>query len=106
MDGKLTPRQVRFVAEYLIDANATQAAIRAGYKAKHADVSGCRLLANAKIRAAVDAGEAERAKRTQVTADKVIMELARVAFADPRQLFDESGALRDVRGLDYVTAAA
>ncbi len=59
---KLTAKQERFVAEYLIDLNATQAAIRAGYAEKGASVEGTRLLANAKVAAAVAAAKAERCK--------------------------------------------
>lgn len=78
--GKLTPRQLRFVDEYLIDLNATQAAIRAGYKASTADVNGPRLLGNAGVAAAIQAGKARRARRTEVSQDDVIRELKAVAF--------------------------
>jgi phage terminase small subunit len=80
--GRLKPRQARFVAEYLIDLNATQAAIRAGYSAKHADVNGPRLLGNAGIAAAIAAGQADRGKRTGITADRVLAEYGKIAFAN------------------------
>ncbi len=69
---KLTARQERFVAEYLIDLNATQAAIRAGYAKKSADVEGSRLLVNAKVAEAVAAAQAERSERTEITQDYVL----------------------------------
>ena len=69
---KLTAKQERFVAEYLIDLNATQAAIRAGYAEKSADVEGSRLLVNAKIAAAVAAAQAKRSERTETTQDYVL----------------------------------
>ena len=68
----MTPKQERFVSEYLVDLNATQAAIRAGYAKKSADVEGSRLLVNAKVADAVAAAKAERSERTEVTADYVL----------------------------------
>jgi len=70
--NNMTAKQERFVAEYLIDLNATQAAIRAGYAEKGAAVEGSRLLANPKVAAAVAAAQAERAKRTEITQDYVL----------------------------------
>ncbi len=68
----MTPKQERFVSEYLVDLNATQAAIRAGYAKKSADVEGSRLLANAKVAAAVAAAQAKRSERTEITQDYVL----------------------------------
>jgi len=79
---ELTPKQRRFVEEYLIDLNATQAAIRAGYSEKTANEQGARLLANVSVSSAVSAGQAARSKRTEITADRVLQELARVGFAN------------------------
>jgi phage terminase small subunit len=76
----LTPKQEAFKNEYLIDLNATQAAIRAGYSPKTAAEQGARLLTNVKVRAHIDAALAERSRRTGVTADRVVRELARIAF--------------------------
>lgn len=78
----LTPRQAAFVVEYLIDLNATQAAIRAGYSANGADVQAVRLLADARVRAAVDAGKASRAADLKVTAADVVRILLKEATAD------------------------
>jgi phage terminase small subunit len=71
----ITPKQRRFVEEYLIDLNATQAAIRAGYSPKTAEVQGSRLLSNAKVQAAVSEGQNNRAARTQIDADWVLKRL-------------------------------
>lgn len=71
----MTPKQERFVAEYLVDLNATQAAIRAGYSPKTAGSQGDRLLKNAEIAAAVVAAQAKRAERTEVTQDYVLTKL-------------------------------
>ena len=80
--NKLTARQERFVSEYLIDLNATQAAIRAGYAKSGARVEGTRLLANAKVSAAVAKGCAKQEQRAEIKADDVIRELAKIGFAN------------------------
>ncbi len=82
----MTPRQRRFVEEYLVDLNATQAAMRAGYTARSAKDHGYRLLKNPAVAAAVAKAQAKRAARTRVSADRVVTELAKVAFGDPRRL--------------------
>lgn len=87
MTRRMTAKQRRFVQEYLIDLNATQAAIRAGYGEKRAGQSGSRLLRHVpEVAAAIEAAQAERAERTRVTADRLVIELAKVAFGDPRRL--------------------
>ena len=68
----LTPRQKRFVAEYLIDLNAKQAAIRAGYAKSGAAVEGFRLLVNPKVAVGVAAAQAKRSERTEITQDYVL----------------------------------
>lgn len=83
----LTAKQQRFVEEYLCDLNATQAAIRAGYSARTAEAAGSRLLRNVKVSAAVTAGQRERSERVEITADRVLRELARIGFSDIRDLF-------------------
>lgn len=93
---KLTPKQERFVAEYLIDLNATQAATRAGYSEKTAASQGERLLRNVEIAAAVRAGQVARIERTRVDADWVLTRLADEAEADVADLYDENGHLRAV----------
>jgi phage terminase small subunit len=74
----VTDKQIKFCEEYMIDLNATQAAIRAGYSNKTANEQGSRLLANVKIRARIDAAIAAQSRRTGINADVVIRELARV----------------------------
>ena len=78
---QLTPRQRAFVQEYLVDLNATQAALRAGYSERTANVQGPRLLVKVHVAAAIEKAAAARARRTEVTADRVVEELARIAFA-------------------------
>lgn len=78
-DKKLTPKQLRFVEEYLVDLNATQAAIRAGYSERSAKVQACRLLTKDNVSRAVERGKAERSKRTEITQDFVLSGLKEVA---------------------------
>ncbi len=78
----LTPRQKRFVKEYLVDMNGTQAAIRAGYAVRGADVQAVRLLGNARVKAAVDAGAAKQHAQLDLTAQKVLDELLGVGYAE------------------------
>ena len=68
----LTDKQRRFVEEYLLDLNATQAAIRAGYSKKTADVQGPRLLGNVRVAAAIAEGKGERTERTEINQDFVV----------------------------------
>ena len=81
----LTPKQSRFVEEYLIDLNATQAAIRAGYSEKTAHTIGHENLIKPYIAAAIQEAQDSRSRRTEVTQDRVLLELARLAFSDLRQ---------------------
>jgi len=73
--GELTPRQAAFVREYLIDRNGTQAAIRAGYSEKGAGVTASQLLTNPNVAKLVDAGTQRQAKKSGVTAEKVLRRL-------------------------------
>lgn len=82
----LEPRQQRFVDEYLIDLNATQAAIRAGYSEKTARYIGHENLTKPHIQAAVSKAQQERAERTGITADRALREAWNVAIADAREL--------------------
>lgn len=82
----LGPRQARFVAEYLIDLNATQAAIRAGYKPKGAQVHGSRLLSNAMVAKAIQEGQGARAAALKLEAEDVLREWVTIATADPAEL--------------------
>jgi phage terminase small subunit len=90
---KLTGKQERFVAEYLVSLNATDAARKAGYSAGSAAVIGCENLMKPNIKAVIDAEMEKRAERTRVDADKVVKELAKVGFSDLRELakWDEGG---------------
>lgn len=92
--AKLTEKQQCFVDEYLIDLNATQAAIRSGYSAKTADQQGSRMLANVKVQEEIAKAMAERSKRTGVNQDKVVLELAKIAFVKMTDIVDEQGKIK------------
>lgn len=79
--AKLTAKQQRFCDEYLIDLNATQAAIRAGYSLKTARAQGQRMLTNVDIQTYISELIKKREKRTEITQDSVLRELALIAFA-------------------------
>ncbi len=101
----MSPKQALFVEEYLIDLNATQAATRAGYSAKTANEQGARLLANVSVRSAIEAAMKKRSERTEITQDRVLQELARIAFFDIRKLFADDGTLKKPHELDDDAAA-
>lgn len=82
----LTAKQQRFVDEYLIDLNATQAAIRAGYSANTAEQQASRLLTNVKVRAYLAERQSARAGRVEITQDMVLKELAKIGFSDIRKV--------------------
>ncbi len=84
----MTPRQKFFVLEYLIDLNATQAAVRAGYRPGNAPFQGGKLLRNPTIATAIRKAMAERARRCGITEARVLAEYARIAFADMRLIAD------------------
>lgn len=102
---KLTPKQERFVQEYLVDLNGTQAAIRAGYSVRTANEQAARLLAKVSIHSAVAAAMKSREQRTHITQDRVLQELARIAFFDLRKLYREDGSLKAMHELDDDAAA-
>jgi phage terminase small subunit len=93
MSGSLTPKQQRFVEEYLIDLNATQAAIRAGYSEKTAGSVGFENLRKPEIASAISEAQAKRSERTQITQDMVLNELAKIGFSDIREALTGDGAL-------------
>lgn len=92
----LTAKEAAFVVEYLIDLNGKQAAIRAGYSEKTAEQQASRLLRNAKVAEAVADAMDARAKRTLVTADRVVRELAKIGFADIRKVVKWTGNQPDM----------
>lgn len=84
----MTQKQKRFCEEYLVDLNATQAAIRAGYSPDTAYSIGAENLKKPEIRARIDKAMAERSKRTGVNAERVLRELAKIAFVNAPDVID------------------
>ena len=103
---KLTPKRAAFVEEFACDMNATQAAIRAGYSVKTAKEQATRLLSNVHVAAEIAKGRAARSERTGITADRVLQELARIAFFDVRKLLNDDGSMKPISEIDDDTRAA
>jgi len=85
-DRPLTPKQAAFVAEYLVDLNGKQAAIRAGYSERTAIVQAARLLTYVNVQSAIQAAQAKRAERLEITADALVRQNWTLANADPNEL--------------------
>ena len=98
--GKLTDKQQAFVHEYLIDLNATQAAIRAGYSVKTAQEQASRLLSNVMVQQAIAERMAERSRRTGVNQDRVVLELAKIAFVNMTDVVDSNGRIKEGASAD------
>lgn len=92
--AKLTEKQQRFVDEYLIDLNATQAAIRAGYSVKTANEQGSQNLAKLSIQQAIAEQMAERSKRTGINQGRVVLELAKIALVKMTDIVDSQGRIK------------
>jgi phage terminase small subunit len=102
----MNDKQKAFCAEYIIDFNGTQAAIRAGYSPRTANEQAAQLLAKLSIQNEISRLMDDRSKRTEVTQDRVLLEIARLAFNDPRKAFDETGNLKHVKDWPDEVAAA
>lgn len=101
----MTPKQTRFVAEYRKDLNATQAAIRCGYSEKTAYSQGQRLLKVVEIASAVAEKTQQQLTAANITAERVLQEIGRLAFSDVRALFDTNGKLKPLHTLTAEEAA-
>ncbi|AKF98654.1 terminase small subunit [Pseudomonas aeruginosa] len=93
----LTKKQRLFVDEYLLDLNATQAAIRAGYSTRRAAEIGYQLLQRPEVAQAIQAAMAERSKRTEVEADYVIRRLREIDEMDVLDILEDDGSFRSIR---------
>lgn len=105
--AKLTSKQKRFVEEYLIDLNATQAAIRAGYSAKRASELGYQLLQKTTVSRAVAEAMAERSRRTGINQDRIVRELAKIALINPTDVINlDEATIREDANKDDTAAIA
>lgn len=94
----LIAKQKRFCEEYIIDLNGTQAAIRAGYASNSANEQAARMLAKDSIQEYIQQLKADRSRRTEITADRVLQELAAVAFAK----IDDFLKVEEITHIEYV----
>lgn len=102
----LTDKQIRFCDEYLIDLNATQAAIRAGYSKKTADVQAARLLVNVKVSQHLQKKREVVSNKLEITLDMILEGYRKLAFYDARKFYNEAGELLKITDLDDETAFA
>jgi len=104
--GRLSHRQRRFIAEYQIDGNATQAAIRAGYSSRTARQIAAENLSKPSIAAAIQEHRAKLLAKVELDAERVMREIARIAYFDPRRLFHPDGEPIPINELDDDVVAA
>lgn len=102
----MSPKQARFVAEYLIDLNGKQAAIRCGYSPRTAEQQASRLLRNEQVAAAVIVGKARQLAAADLSAARVLEEMRRLAFFDVAAFFDEAGNLLPIHQMPVEARAA
>jgi len=102
----LTPKAEKFCNEYLIDLNGTQAAIRAGYSKKTAQQMASRLLLNVVVQKRISELQKRLQVKTGITAEKVIAEFAKIAFANIQDYISEDNEIVDLSGIDKDKAAA
>jgi len=98
-DNPLNEKQKRFCEEYIIDLNATQAYIRAGYSKNGAEVSAHKLLTNTKVTDYISELKKKQQERTEITADMVIRELALLALSDTANLYNDDGTLKSISSM-------
>lgn len=97
---KFHQRRTRFIKEYLLDQNATRAAIAAGYSEKSAKVTGARLLTDANVRSQIERTSEKINAKLEVTVERVRLELARLAFFDPLAFWNEDGSVKKLHEID------
>jgi phage terminase small subunit len=105
-EPKLTAKQTAFVSEFLVDGNATAAAKRSGYSERTAEKIGSENLSKPEIAKAIAAKQAKRYAKQDITAERILAELARVAFLDVGKMLNDDGAMKPISELDADTRAA
>ena len=103
---KMTPKQQKFIKEYLVDLNATQAAIRSGYSKKTANRIGPELLVKTCIQEAVQVARLKIEKKTDITIEKCLKEYAKIAFLNIKQAFNDDGTIKDIHEIPDNVAEA
>lgn len=102
----MTGLQRAFVHEYLVDMNAHRAAIRAGYSPSWAKARSYMLLQRDDVKAMIAEHQKEAQLRSVVTIERIVAELAKIAFADPRDLFTADGRMKPIHEMDDASAAS
>lgn len=102
---KLTPKQKRFVDEYLVDLNAKKAAIRSGYSERTAKAIGFENLTKPVIQKYLSERQKARSSRTEITQDRVLEEFAKLAFYQPKDFFDDDGGILSINKIPDDVAA-
>ena len=106
ISSKLTPRARRFVEEYLVDHNATQAIVRAGFTGTRPDIAASKLMAVPAVAEHVEKRVQDKLRGAGVRADRVLQELAAIAFSDASAIFDQNGNIKPASKWDEATRAA
>ena len=100
-------KRKKFVEDYLANGgNATQAAISAGYSEKSAGVTGSKLLKDAKVLAEISKRRVEIVANAELSTDRLVKEIGRISFSDPRKIINDKGQVKLPHELDEETAAA
>ncbi|MDY0884682.1 terminase small subunit [Dongia soli] len=102
----INDRQRAFVQEYLVDFSPRRAAIRAGYAPKRANASAYTLIRRPDVQALIAERQKEARLRAEITIDRIVAELAKIAFADPRDLFTADGRMKPIHEMDDASAAS
>jgi len=102
----MTPKQKLFIQEYIVDWNATQAALRSGYSGKTAFRIGAENMQKPVIREAIEFAIKERSERTQLKADSVLKELSHIVFFNIKRIFTVDGRLKSLNEIEEADAAA
>jgi len=102
---KLTPKQKRFVDEYLVDLNAKKAAIRAGYSEKTAKAIGFENLTKPSVQKYLSERQKARSSRTEITQDRVLEEYAKLAYVQPKDFYGEDGDVLPIHQMPDDVAA-
>jgi len=103
---KMPPKQQKFVKEYLVDLNAKQAAIRAGYSKKTAEVIGWQLLKKTLVQEAIQAARDRIEKKTDITIEKCLKEYAKIAFLNIKEAFNDDGTIKGIHEIPDNVAEA
>lgn len=106
MATPLKPKQRRFCEEYLIDLNGSAAAIRAGYSKKTSRIIAFELLTKPNILAYIQKLKEKRSERTEITADMVVAELAKIGFSNVQDYIRDGNLIQDLSKIDSKQAAA